>query len=113
MSRLPKNADRDRKRIADPAQRLRVIAAHDGACVRCGVEPWVATERHGGFCSEPVECDDARMAGVCDHDWVPAVRLALELDHIVPWSRGGRTVDENLRPLCVPCHQSRGVLWDR
>ena len=28
-------------------------------------------------------------------------------DHIVPWSAGGRTVEENLQMLCVKCNQSK------
>jgi hypothetical protein len=33
--------------------------------------------------------------------------VAFEMDHIVEWSRGGLTVDENLQPLCVPCHKRK------
>jgi len=32
----------------------------------------------------------------------------LHVDHIVPWSKGGRTAIENLRSLCGPCNMGRG-----
>lgn len=31
----------------------------------------------------------------------------LNVDHIVPWSKGGSTVVENLRTLCAPCNLGR------
>lgn len=33
----------------------------------------------------------------------------LTLDHIHPWSRGGRDVIGNLRVLCRPCNSSKGA----
>lgn len=33
----------------------------------------------------------------------------LTLDHIVPLSRGGRTVPGNVVPSCRPCNQKKGV----
>jgi HNH endonuclease len=32
----------------------------------------------------------------------------LHVDHILPWSRGGRTLEENLRTLCAKCNVGRG-----
>ena len=32
----------------------------------------------------------------------------LEKDHILPWSRGGKTRIENLQLLCKPCNSSKG-----
>jgi hypothetical protein len=30
--------------------------------------------------------------------------VALHVDHIIPWSRGGDTIDENLQTLCEACN---------
>jgi len=40
----------------------------------------------------------------------PATQLSCELqiDHVVPYSRGGPTVLENLRTLCAPCNLGKG-----
>ena len=32
----------------------------------------------------------------------------LHVDHIVPWSRGGKTSEDNLRTLCATCNVGRG-----
>lgn len=31
-----------------------------------------------------------------------------QADHIIPWSRGGRTIQENCRSLCGTCNNRRG-----
>jgi hypothetical protein len=36
----------------------------------------------------------------------------LHVDHIVPWSKGGRTTIENLRTLCASCNVGRGNRYD-
>lgn len=33
----------------------------------------------------------------------------LSLDHIHPWSKGGKDTIENLRVLCKPCNSSKGA----
>lgn len=33
----------------------------------------------------------------------------LEIDHIIPVSRGGKTELQNLQPLCKPCNLRKGV----
>lgn len=34
---------------------------------------------------------------------------AMEGDHIIPWSKGGRTILENGQMLCVPCNRSKSA----
>ncbi len=47
-----------------------------------------------------------RKCRECQRD-VP--RDLLEGDHIIPWSRGGRTVMENLQALCIACNRRKGI----
>ena len=32
----------------------------------------------------------------------------MEADHVVPWSKGGKTTDDNCEMKCVPCNRSKG-----
>ena len=32
----------------------------------------------------------------------------MEGDHIIPWSKGGRTVEDNLQMLCKKCNNDKG-----
>lgn len=56
-------------------------------------------ERAGGGCEAPV----LLMWGRCDD---PAV----EVDHVVPWSRGGPTVASNGQALCRSHNRSKGAM---
>lgn len=51
--------------------------------------------RAGGLC----ECDDCRRLG--------RVRVAREVDHIVPKARGGTDDDDNLQAINRDCHKAK------
>lgn len=36
-------------------------------------------------------------------------RVGLQIDHIVPVARGGKTVESNLQVLCSRCNGSKGA----
>ncbi len=38
-----------------------------------------------------------------------ASAVELHVDHVVPWSRGGRTTMENLRTACSDCNLGKGA----
>lgn len=52
--------------------------------------------------------DDFRCA-LCGDSPALTRGCVLEIDHVVPWSRGGRTTLENLRTLCRPCNRGKGA----
>lgn len=64
-------------RTANLRQRFRVMKRDGFKCVLCGASP-------------------ANNPGI-----------ELHIDHIIPWSHGGETVEENLRTLCSNCNLGR------
>jgi len=55
----------------------------------------ILLERHGHRCANTACRADLRQ-------------VAHHIDHIVPFSKGGATVLENLQPLCGPCNLAKG-----
>lgn len=64
-------------RVANLRQRFRVMKRDGFKCILCGASP-------------------ANNPGI-----------ELHIDHIIPWSHGGETVEENLRTLCSNCNLGR------
>lgn len=62
--------------------------------------------RANAFRAEPL-CVACQAKGI--------VRLADELDHIVPLHKGGADVEGNRQPLCKPCHLAKSIeeRWPR
>lgn len=50
----------------------------------------------------------ARVLERDDHRCYYCGRLATELDHVNPFSRGGLTIESNLVAACVHCNHSKG-----
>jgi hypothetical protein len=73
---------REKRTSRDPSLRLRfrVMQRDSFACCSCGAAP-------------------AKTPGV-----------DLHVDHVVPWSKGGETVFENLQTLCSQCNLGKGDL---
>jgi len=64
-------------RAANLRQRFKVMKRDGFKCILCGASP--------------------AMNSVCE----------LHIDHIIPWSCGGETIEENLRTLCSNCNLGR------
>jgi len=47
---------------------------------------------------------------ICGRSPATKQGLELEVDHIIPWSKGGETVLENLHTLCSDCNSGKGNL---
>jgi len=45
----------------------------------------------------------------CGRSPAKDVGIELHIDHIHPWSRGGKNVEENLRTLCSKCNLGKGA----
>jgi len=53
--------------------------------------------RDGGVCQLRIKCDGVRLTW---DDW--------HCDHIVPWTKGGKTTVENGHVACAACNLSKG-----
>ncbi len=51
---------------------------------------------------------DGFKCQICGQNW--SQDNILEIDHIIPWSKHGETVDNNLRTLCSSCNRGKGNL---
>ncbi|MCR2097139.1 HNH endonuclease family protein [Campylobacter upsaliensis] len=61
-------------------------------------------ERQGGMCAN----SDGHIKGVkCPHENERLEIEQMEADHIVPWSKGGKTEKENCQMLCVKCNRRK------
>lgn len=77
----------------------------------CGVDRWLVRGRALDITSTAWEelrvAVFARDGNACRYCGAADVRL--ECDHVVPLSRGGKSVIWNLVTACVPCNRSKGA----
>ena len=50
---------------------------------------------------------DSFRCTLCGRSPATVAGLLLEVDHVVAWSKGGRTVAENLQTLCFDCNRGK------
>ncbi len=77
-SRLPEPPKRRTRREPSDRQRFRILVRDGFRCRSCGSSPLV---QRG---------------------------IELHVDHILPWSRGGETTDDNLETKCRTCNLGKG-----
>jgi len=51
-----------------------------------------------------VLCRDRFRCVICGRSPAKDLNVELHVDHIIPWSKGGQNVEENLRTLCFECN---------
>lgn len=63
-------------------------------------------ERQGGRCANGTKCKDVGNGGGTKTFDISS----MDADHIVPWSKGGKTEVANGQMLCIACNRSKGSL---
>jgi hypothetical protein len=59
-----------------------------------------------------VLCRDRFRCQICGRSPAKEIGVELHVDHIIPWSRGGATTEENLRVLCLDCNLGKGAKYE-
>lgn len=49
----------------------------------------------------------------CGRSPITSPGVELHIDHIIPWSKGGETIDENLQCKCKECNLGKGNAFDQ
>lgn len=63
-------------------------------------------ERQGGMCAN----SNAKIKGIkCPHENEVLKIEQMEADHIIAWSKGGKTTNENCQMLCRECNRAKGA----
>jgi hypothetical protein len=81
-TRMPANVNPEDRRDPTIGLRFKVLQRDRFKCVLCGDHP-----------ARNSEC-------------------RLHVDHVIPWSKGGKTREDNLRTLCATCNIGRGNRFD-
>ena len=70
------------------------------------------TARRGAFERQKGRCaNGAKCKTVGNDDGQVAFSIGdMDADHIVPWSKGGKTTPQNCQMLCIACNRSKGDL---
>lgn len=71
---------------------------------RTGTGAWVRL-RQQALRTLPLVC--AHCTTTLDPKAPRSTPQSPELDHIIPWSKGGQDTLENVQWLCAPCNQSK------
>lgn len=58
---------------------------------------------------ERIKCRDNYTCKICGVSVMDEKNLLLEIDHIIPLSKGGVTSENNLQTLCWRCNRSKGA----
>lgn len=58
-------------------------------------------------------CRDNFRCVICGASPAKAISVELHVDHIHPWSLGGRNGEDNLRTLCLQCNLGKGAKLER
>lgn len=57
-------------------------------------------------------CRDGFRCMACGASPISTPGVVLHVDHLIPWSKGGETIDENLQTKCSQCNLGKGNAFE-
>ncbi len=104
-----KDAELDPERIERETQRL---ILDDDVTRQAGIYPYILTgdEKHlniRAFTAGMKQRVYEKQYGTCPICGEEFRLSQMEADHILPWSKGGKTVEENCQMLCRKCNREK------
>lgn len=108
------NAYKDNK--YDPnelEQKIQTLLADDEVVKKSGIYEYLLTgqEKHlslRAFLPGDIATAYAKQGGICPYCKKHFQQEEMEADHKKPWSKGGKTVPDNLQMLCRECNRKKG-----
>lgn len=114
MSRRSRRHPRISRKAAAGLALVEALAAHLGAeveeVVKAAVQPANAPrDARRRFTVAQRAAVLSRDGATCFYCAAPLSPAAWDCDHVVPWTRGGRTVESNAVAACAACNRSKGA----
>lgn len=96
------------------AEKVKELYKDDEVTKKAGIYPYLVTgeEKHlntRAFSKNQVLEAFTKQEGKCLSCGEIFELREMQADHIIPWSRGGKTTPENCQMLCRHCNQSKGA----
>jgi len=84
--------------------------ARDAVVNRPGVNRRKTARQIGHRLRYRILCRDHFRCCACGRSPATHAGVMLQIDHVIPWRKGGETVAENLQALCGECNSGKGDL---
>jgi hypothetical protein len=96
-------------------QEIQVLMIDDDVTSKKGVYPYVLTRNEKylsirGFTESQKRTAYEKQKGICKNCSKHFELKEMEADHIMPWSKGGKTSPENCQMLCLECNRRKSAI---
>lgn len=96
-------------------QKIQTLMIDDDVTNKKGIYPYVLTRDEKylsirGFTESQKRAAYEKQKGICKNCSKHFELKEMEADHIMPWSKGGKTSPENCQMLCLDCNRQKSAI---